>query len=82
LAGDDAAVDATSPEKMQSQSDRRCTMAVLIHHISVLVALALASAAFRSTAAQGNSTQSIVFHQEHEDFFQLLRTRGVLPAQG
>ena len=24
----------------------------------------------------------IVFHQEHEDFFQLLRTRGVLPAQG
>jgi hypothetical protein len=24
----------------------------------------------------------IVFHQEHEDFWQALRTRGVLPAQG
>jgi hypothetical protein len=24
----------------------------------------------------------IVFHQEHEDFWQLLRRRGVIPAQG
>jgi ketosteroid isomerase-like protein len=24
----------------------------------------------------------IVFHHEHEDFWQVLRTRGVLPAQG
>jgi ribonuclease BN (tRNA processing enzyme) len=33
-------------------------MAVLIRHISVLVVLALVSAAFRSTAAQGNTTPS------------------------
>ena len=25
---------------------------------------------------------TIVFHHEHEDFWQALRTRGVLPAQG
>jgi hypothetical protein len=33
-------------------------MAVLIQHVSVLVVLALVSGAFRSTAAQGNTTRS------------------------
>lgn len=29
-----------------------------------------------------DSVPTIVFHHEHEDFWQALRTRGVLPAQG
>src|SRR5262249_42869916 len=37
---------------------KRCTMAILIQHTSVLVLLALVSAAFRSTAPQGNATRS------------------------
>ena len=29
-----------------------------------------------------NGVRKIVFQHEHEDFWQALRTRGVLPAQG